>query len=652
MNHRAKALLALCGALLLSAHAVALPNVANAEEHTHDQQPRYTLTLLTPPAAQGRSAALGISEQGKITGLSAPTSAAQPQFGANWTETGMNSTLLDQLDRSTFARSFSINDAGVSVGEGFDENGTSVPVRWEAGIATRISTLNTAGTGVANAINNAGTIAATASDGTTVRAMRLAADNTLTVLPHGEGITATNSRANNISPSGIIAGSTTIAEQHGDHSHSITVPTLWEGTTPTYLPSIAEDVYAIAKDVNDAKTAVGEYQQSGVSTAARWQQGALTPLPEPTLSGLPHTTAQAVNEQGDIVGSATKYLGFSGFGGVALLWDNEGVHDLNTLTELPEGVQLQSAAAINDAGQIVGSATTPAGTRGFLLTPTPTPTPPTVTVTGLKESYTAGDTVTLQARTTPETDEAHWHWFTKANGAETFVVVPNNVTDTFTDTLELSDDGTQVIARLYGHGHAVLGESAPVTLRVTPQPTPDPLKPQTPPKQQTAKTFDTPGSGTLGLNPATLKAGTTISVQLGATHAREWVALWLFSTPTLLGGDWIQLDNDGSTTVTIPNEMTAGEHRLAAYNAADQLIDWAPLNITTPLQPQNPSETPKPAPTDTTPTDTTRPTALATSPTRLAQTGAPSAAIAFGLAAAGTLLGIGLIRTRRTRSRN
>ncbi len=103
--------------------------------------------------------------------------------------------------------------------------------------------------------------------------------------------------------------------------------------------------------------------------------------------------------------------------------------------------------------------------------PEPTePTDPepgtTLTISGLSAHYHAGGVARLTANQDPQTDESHYHWFTRAPGETDWTVVPGVGGPTYGFVVGAAHDGTEVIARLYGHDHQVIAESAPVTLAV------------------------------------------------------------------------------------------------------------------------------------------------------------------------------------------
>lgn len=301
------------------------------------------------------------------------------------------------------------------------------------------------------------------------------------------------------------------------------------------------------------------------------------------------------------------------------------------------------------------------------------------TVNGLAASYQDGDPVRLTAAVSPASVLDRWEWYLQRPGSDT----PALLEDTLTSSLEFDVtedlDGAAIFARLtYADGRAYV-ESAPVILSVessgpgtpeptdpgtpqpeptdpgTPQPeptdpgTPEPTEPGTPeptepgmpaptdpgtPRPNPGKPAAAPAARTGddlssvvagGVTPSVTapRQGQVISVQLGAEHANEWVAAWMFSTPTLLGGDWVQADATGTVAVRIPADAPAGAHRIAVYAADGTLIGWSAIQVA--------------AADGTVPTD------------RLAVTGS-SPAGALGLIAGLLVVGAGALVLSRRRS--
>jgi hypothetical protein len=92
------------------------------------------------------------------------------------------------------------------------------------------------------------------------------------------------------------------------------------------------------------------------------------------ISGMgEYNRAMGINSRGDVVGVGLPVLGLrQGF----IYTDADGMRGLNQLIDPMSGWYILGAAAINDAGQIVGWASGPTGQRAVLLTPTSAPPPP------------------------------------------------------------------------------------------------------------------------------------------------------------------------------------------------------------------------------------------------------------------------------------
>jgi len=76
-----------------------------------------------------------------------------------------------------------------------------------------------------------------------------------------------------------------------------------------------------------------------------------------------------LNDSRQVVGS---------LGSRASIWSAGQTTDLNALVDLPDGVLMTDAVAINNQGMIAGYANVNGTQRAFLLTPAPVPVPATV----------------------------------------------------------------------------------------------------------------------------------------------------------------------------------------------------------------------------------------------------------------------------------
>ncbi|AYF99556.1 hypothetical protein D7I47_10545 [Protaetiibacter intestinalis] len=78
--------------------------------------------------------------------------------------------------------------------------------------------------------------------------------------------------------------------------------------------------------------------------------------------------------------------------------------------------------------------------------------------------------------------------------------------------------------------------------------------------------------------PGSARAGSTITVTVGASHAGERVDGYVFSTPTSLGTHTVSAA--GTVRLTIPATLAPGGHRVAVYDASGALLGWFALAVT------------------------------------------------------------------------
>lgn len=240
------------------------------------------------------------------------------------------------------------------------------------------------------------------------------------------------------------------------------------------------------------------------------------------------------------------------------------------------------------------------------------------TVTGLAPAYEVGDEVGLTARVAPGSVLDRWEWYLQRPGSDTPALLDDSLTSELTFAATADLDGAAVFARLTFDDGTAYVESAPVVLTVDPaqpgEPTPtdptdptepteptepgtptDPVEPTDPttpaepgtsapkpaeaPATRTGQDLDGVPEGGLTLSTSAPQQGQVVTVQLGAAHADAWVAAWMFSTPTLLGGDWLRTDAAGALAVRIPADAPVGEHRIAVFAADGTLIGWTTVQV-------------------------------------------------------------------------
>jgi surface-anchored protein len=201
----------------------------------------------------------------------------------------------------------------------------------------------------------------------------------------------------------------------------------------------------------------------------------------------------------------------------------------------------------------------------------------TLAIEGLRAGYAVGETAVLDAVATPATDEDHYHWFVKRAGDADYSVISGATASRHEHVVRAEDRGASIIARLYDHDHALIAESEPVTLTVAA----GAAKPTGSPATPSESALDGSAAGGITASLATASAGSVVTLQVGADRAGSWVSAWLFSTPMLLGGDWLQVSPAGSVAVTIPADAALGSHRIAVFDADGALVGWQPLEIAT-----------------------------------------------------------------------
>ncbi|MBO1902847.1 Ig-like domain repeat protein [Leucobacter weissii] len=441
--------LGVSGALVLSAAPAAM-SADHHDGHAHVAD-AYTLELLSPTNDGVTASALGINETGDVVGITRPTSSAQPQRTVLWERHGdhFHAHELANLEGSNFSRGFDINSDRVIVGEAFNSGGSSIPIRWGRDrLPLHESGLSENGRGILNDVNDAGDAVGTADS----KALVLRSGGAVSELAApalDAGVTVKRSAAARISETGVVGGTATLVVPHGDHTHDESHVVVWsasgEGRVLAQLegsstPSIA--------DVEDDGSAVGKAKMGSADIAVSWDaEGQPTQLPLEASTEFPHGVASAATSDGLIVGGVTKFAGNSSFGGAAVAWDAHGPVDLNTrVGDKPAEVNLLAANDVNEQGQIVGSATVNGAARGFVLTPVPEPS---LTLAPISHHYHSGSPIAFSLTADPAPaagDAIVWEW--KWPGTEHWSVIPGASGLTHTLTAEQALHGVEVRATL------------------------------------------------------------------------------------------------------------------------------------------------------------------------------------------------------------
>jgi probable HAF family extracellular repeat protein len=273
---------------------------------------------------------------------------------------------------------FDINDSGTAVGFAQQSNldtetgfGVERPFAWDNGAVGRPLDVLPGKSVEPHSINNAGDIVGfsftgNGLTGTTPKTtgFLLGHDGTfsaLAPLPGGK-----TSKAAAINASGVIVGQAdqgTIAQQFA---------TTWRDGVPTSLGGLPGATFGAALNVNADGAAVGFSTDLHGNHAVLYAGGTVTDLNFPTFGTGKDVKATAINDAGTVVGTGDTFTGRS-VQPRAVRFQAGQTQDLNTLIAPGSGYTLKTAFDVNDAGQIVGTASPdahPDQTLGYILTPT------------------------------------------------------------------------------------------------------------------------------------------------------------------------------------------------------------------------------------------------------------------------------------------
>lgn len=291
-----------------------------------------------------------ISESGHVTGWSFTPNFAEHAFLYNGTITDITPSGV------TSSYGASVNSSGTVVGstvsanqrQAFAFDGSLQHLGLGGGVGSS-----------AHSVNDAGVI---------VGAIHLANGNSSAfrydTTMHDLGMLSSgSSSANAISISGVIAGfsnpvgsmSTVHAIRHDGAFHD--------------LGTLGDGAYSTASSINDSGLIAGFSTTFGfdfLNRRAFLYDGAMIDLG--TLGGT-SSEAYGINASGHVVGYAADSLGASR----AFIYRDGVMSDLNSQIDSALGWRLDSAADVNNAGQIVGVGWRDGQVRGFLLTPVPEP---------------------------------------------------------------------------------------------------------------------------------------------------------------------------------------------------------------------------------------------------------------------------------------
>jgi probable HAF family extracellular repeat protein len=343
----------LTAALAVAGTALAATALAGP---AHAATPEYRLTLSPLAGSQFN----GININGDIIGSAVVDGS---QTAALFSAVGTTSPLVlnppaSQAGEGPAISAEALNNADQVVGE--SDNGDNTAVLWpDRATPTDLSQLSPLSTTLFNTnapgINNSSLIVGFGQNIHDANVPFTIQNNVVKMLPvlpsggfDGEPIA--------VSDKGVIVG-------QADTTTSEFQAVEWVNGAIKRLPKLTGTFSSEALGVNDSGEAVGAaiLNSDLDAHAVLWANGKATDLDFGT-TGNGDAQASAINDSGVVVGD--------GADGDAFVFQNGVTSDLNTLIPAGSGVTLNTADGINDNGDIVGTATSADGTQfGYELTP-------------------------------------------------------------------------------------------------------------------------------------------------------------------------------------------------------------------------------------------------------------------------------------------
>ncbi len=310
----------------------------------------YTVTDLGTLAGP-LGAAANISGNGLVAGLS--TLPSGNYHAVLWNGAPVD---LGVLVGDSQSYAFAVNDSGQVVGVSYDYGDLSPHAfRWQAGVLTSLGAFSP------HDINNSGVVV---GHTTVFNAASLWVDHPCTwssgSLVEMATLGGHNGQAMAVNAAGQIAGQSFLIDNKTLRA------CVWMNGTPHDLASLAGTATAksAATDLNDSGQVVGwSDTAAGVPHATLFQidaGGAVLSRTDLGVLGSTNSYAHGVNNAGMVVGVSD---------GRAFVWQAGTMTDLNAAIASTSGWMISNAAAINDAGVIVGEAVRHGFGRAVMLTP-------------------------------------------------------------------------------------------------------------------------------------------------------------------------------------------------------------------------------------------------------------------------------------------
>ncbi|QXJ21138.1 hypothetical protein AGRA3207_001963 [Actinomadura graeca] len=353
MWNRITQALALLATPLAVAAAVA-PAQASAAAPVH-----YQLTMIKAPDGASGNVPRAINAAGHTAGEGTfPGHGAQAAYLSTDPKqlTHLPGIVPGDPTLADATSAYGLNSSDVVVGSAYE----TLPVResavvWRNGTPTDLHILPTDGHVQARAVNDAGQIAGTGFDTGNAWLYQNGKTTVLAPLPGGHAAEAF----------GITADGQVLGLSSTSNDTTKAEATVWRDGTPSDLGTLPGGTWSEAHAMNSGGIAVGAAAVGGGEFAPRhpamFAGGKVIDL-WPDLGGSTFGTAQAINKAGTIVGD----------GRYGWVYSNGVRTDLNTLIPPDTGLKITAAYGINDAGQIVASATTASNRHlslAVLLTP-------------------------------------------------------------------------------------------------------------------------------------------------------------------------------------------------------------------------------------------------------------------------------------------
>ena len=315
------------------------------------ERTRYTVIDLGGLSNTKLAHVTQINDVGQVVGIS----ANHAFLWANGTMTDLGTLGGD------YSLANAINDRGQVVGESNTPQGETHAFLWDQGT---MSDLGNAGeTSSAHSINNSGGIVGAISSKNARRGavlwrsgQRLSLADLAT---SGSGSTALAVNAN-----GDIAG---VSSGFVVSSGGVVRAVLWHGGIVRDLGTLG-GTHSTANAINDSGDVVGWAETANHSSGAfLWHAGTMRNLKSLAATSTDESQCFAVNKFVQVVGSSLNSTGESR----AVIWESAKVTDLNDLAVAPAGLSFTRARGINNRGQILVEAQVSANgsTRAFVLTP-------------------------------------------------------------------------------------------------------------------------------------------------------------------------------------------------------------------------------------------------------------------------------------------